>query len=286
MKLYPCFALLLALLSCNGLTDGQGSKYASPAGYDLNTPQKLHVRESMQEISGIIHHERDGMFMAINDEEGRIFKMDVTVDEPYENWKFGKNTDYEDLAFTGEDYLVLKSNGMLYWVENMFTDSVSSLSYEAPVKGKREFETAYYDKAAKGVIIICKSCEVDKKMGRTSAYRFDINTKTFDNEPYFQINVEEISKRVKEKKDKLKAFQPSAAAIHPLQKRLYIVSSVNHLLVITSLKGGVEEVFDLPHKRFRQPEGITFAPNGDMYISNEAGEGTANILKFTYQPSR
>jgi len=31
---------------------------------------------------------------------------------------------------------------------------------------------------------------------------------------------------------------------------------------------------------FNQPEGLTFAPNGDLYISNEGGEGVATILKF------
>lgn len=283
MKLYPFGALLLTLLSCNGLTEGQGGKYASPKGYDLNLPQKLHVRGSMQEISGIVHHEKDGQFMAINDEEGRIFKMDVNQDEPYENWKFGKNTDYEDIVHTGKDWLVLKSNGSLFLIQDVFTDSISSLEYDAPVKGKREFESAYYDPASNGVVIICKHCEVDKKTGLTSAYRFDMSTLKYDSLPFFRIAVKDIAKNME---SKIKNFSPSAAAIHPLQKRLYIISAVNHLLVITDLKGQVIEVFNLPQTRFRQPEGITFAPNGDMYISNEAGEGSANILKFTYQPSR
>lgn len=287
MKLYPCCALLLLLLSCNGLTEGQSGKAPSPEGYNLATPEKLRVRGSMQEISGIIHHGKDGEFMAINDEEGRIFRMDVRADKPYENWKFGKNTDYEDLAFTGKDYFVLKSNGSLFHVQNMFTDSISAVEYELPVKGRKEFETAYYDRNVNSIIIICKHCEGDKKQHRTSAYRFNLTTMAFDPAPFFQISVAEILDKMTEKKEKLKAFQPSAAAIQPLQRRLYIVASVNHLLVITDLKGKVEEVYQLPHTRFRQPEGITFAPNGDMFISNEAGdEGSANILKFKYQPGK
>lgn len=283
MKLYPFGALLLLLLSCNGFSDGQTGQYATPKGYDLNMPKKLHVRGSMQEISGIVHHEQGDQFIAVNDEEGRLFKMNITEDEPYENWKFGKNTDYEDVAFTGKQWVVLKSNGSLFVLEDMFTDSVSALEYESPIKGKREFETAYFDPGSNSIVIVCKGCEVDKKTGYTSAYRFDVTTLKYDAEPFYKIDVKEISKHTK---DKLKSFSPSGAAIHPIQKRLFIISSVNHLLVITDLKGKVQEVYNLPHTRFRQPEGITFAPNGDMYISNEAGEGSANILKFTYQPSR
>lgn len=82
----------------------------------------------------------------------------------------------------------------------------------------------------------------------------------------------------------MRFFKPSAAAIHPIEKRLYIVASVNGLLVITDLQGHVQEAYNLKHRLFLQPEGLAFAPNGDMYISNEGGyDGTANILKFSYK---
>ncbi len=65
--------------------------------------------------------------------------------------------------------------------------------------------------------------------------------------------------------------------------KLYIVASVGKLLVIASKIGEVEEVFRLDPVLYNQPEGLTFAPNGDLYISNEGGEGIATILKFIYK---
>ena len=45
----------------------------------------------------------------------------------------------------------------------------------------------------------------------------------------------------------------------------------------------MEQVFKLDPALYNQPEGMTFAPNGDLYISNEGGEGIATILKFKYK---
>ena len=47
--------------------------------------------------------------------------------------------------------------------------------------------------------------------------------------------------------------------------------------------GLLNAVYPLDKTMFRQPEGITFMPNGNLLISNEAKGSTANILIFAYQ---
>jgi hypothetical protein len=62
---------------------------------------------------------------------------------------------------------------------------------------------------------------------------------------------------------------------------LYIISSVNKLLVVADRKGGVKKVYPIDPGLFKQPEGISFTPSGSIIISNEAaGVGVANILIF------
>ena len=80
-------------------------------------------------------------------------------------------------------------------------------------------------------------------------------------------------------------FEPSAAAIHPISKRLYILSSAGQLLVITDTRGQVLEAYDLNPDVFPQAEGIAFAPNGDMYITNEGKFGPPTLLRFAYLPN-
>ncbi|WP_436491657.1 hypothetical protein [Chitinophaga sp. ARDCPP14] len=271
---------LLFLLSCN-LSDREQKVYASPRGYDLKEPVRYRVRESMQEISGIELFPDEHKIMAINDEEGRIYQLDVLAKEPYPHFKFAKDGDYEDICHTDSGWFVLKSNGSLFQVHGLFTDSVYSDHHKMPKTGKKEFETTYYDSAHNGIVMICKNCEDDKRHGVTSAYRFDLATKTFDTTAVYKFNNQEIARLAG---SDMRFFKPSAAAIHPIEKRLYIIASVNGLLVIADLQGHVQEAYNLKHRLFLQPEGLAFAPNGDMYISNEGGyDGTANILKFTYK---
>lgn len=272
--------LLVLFISCNAFSD-QDKKYGSPKGYRLTEPVRYRVRESMQEISGIVLHPDPQHIYAINDEEGKIFLINLDANEPYPITKFGKSGDYEDLVFTGEGWVVLKSNGTLFHVTDAFTDSVDATSYRLERPGKQEFESVYFEPATNNIVLICKQCEEDKHQMATSAYRFNMGAKQFDTVPAYRLNVADIARLGG---TDIKNYRPAAAAIHPVEKRLYIVSSVNEMLVIAGLDGKVQEVYHLKDNLFRQPEGLSFAPNGDMYISNEAGDGTANILKFTYKP--
>jgi hypothetical protein len=52
-------------------------------------------------------------------------------------------------------------------------------------------------------------------------------------------------------------------------------------LVTADRKGNIKKMYELDPKLFKQPEGITFTPTGDLLISNEAAlTGSANILIF------
>jgi len=272
--------LVLLFVSCNAFSDQQ-KKHSSPKGYKLTEPQKFRVRESMQEISGIQLSPDEHHIYAINDEQGKIFMIDLSTTKPYPTSKFDRSGDYEDLVYTPKGWIVLKSNGTLYQVHDIFTDSVTSTEYSFHKKGKQEFESIYLEPGSNSLVIICKQCEEDKAQRASSAYRFNLSTMQYDADPAYRIDVREIGKILGVD---MKNFRPSAAAIHPIEKRLYIIDAINNLLVITDMSGKVQEAHYLKSRLYEQPEGISFAPNGDMYISNEAGDGIADILKFTYKP--
>jgi hypothetical protein len=131
--------------------------------------------------------------------------------------------------------------------------------------------------------MLCKSCIHEDDQGIRTAYRFDLKTRAFDPTPFYTFNRSKVNDLLQNAAIK---FAPSAAAIHPFNKHLYILSATSNLLVIADNRGDVTEVYELYPADFPKSEGIAFAPNGDMYISNETKNGAPpTLLRFPYQPN-
>lgn len=268
------FLILVGYQSCNSQKNTK--PLPTPPQYDLNNPVVFDLPAGLAEISGIAYYPKDSSVFAIIDEEGLFFKIYLNGSGTIKKWNFGKGRDFEDVVMHDGNFYVLVSNGDIETLKFMGDSIITSKSDLAGASKKvNEFETLYYDDSL-GLVLICKECEDDKKEAVT-AWGFTPDSIAY-NPSLFSIDVTKIAEASAEKKFR---FKPSAAAIHPVTKELYIVSSVNKLLVIAGRNGDVKEVYPLDPKIYKQPEGITFTPWGDLLISNEAGEsGNPNILIF------
>jgi hypothetical protein len=138
----------------------------------------------------------------------------------------------------------------------------------------------YADTARKALIVVCKNCAMDSK-AEVSAFAFYPDSIGFVNTPVFRFNADTIKKMSPHKTSK---FQPSAAGIHPVLRKLFIISSAANQLVVADLNGNPEAVYELGKKLFPQPEGLTFKNDGTLYISNEGVTSRSTILRFLYKP--
>ena len=175
----------------------------------------------------------------------------------------------------------LKSNGNISRIFNPFTDSMRSEEFKFPLKSKYDFETLFHEPGTNRLIILCKECYTSGD--KTSGYAFKTDTGSIDSIPAFFLDISSLPERPFSDKQTLK---PSGAAFHPVTGELYIIASANALLIIASPDGMAKKAYKLDKKIFKQPEGITFSPEGDLFISNEARNGMANILRFTYSPTQ
>jgi uncharacterized protein YjiK len=275
---FKCFCILFAIgvLTGCGASDSK-TLYPSPANYDLNHPYKLQLSAQLDEISGIAYYPKDTSLFAIVDEEGWLYKIYAKKQGSLRKWKFGKQGDYEDVMLIDSSFYVLKSNGDITKVRFDASDSVYTETYIFPESaGKNEFESMYYDKQSGNIEMLCKDCASDKK-AMLSIWSFNIETRQYDLSPH-TIDVAPIAKTLGENKVR---FKPSATAVNPITKELYMVSAVNKVLVIADTSGKVIEVFQLSPTVFAQPEGIAFTPSGDLLISNEINMGAySNVLLF------
>ena len=254
-----------------------------PFAYDLSEPTRIELPKELNEISGIVYYPKDTSIFSIVDEDGLFYKTYLNRNNQSKVWRFDKKHDFEDLVLQDSTFYILVSNGDIDKVK-FYADSISLIKSKFPDADKKinEFEALYYDEQAKKLVMICKNCEEDKEdKKQVTACGISLDSLQYSPDLY-HINVQPVAEKLGVEKLHLK---PSAAAFNPVTKDLYVLASVNKLLLIFDQKGQFKDVFKLDALMFKQPEGLAFTPQGDMIISNEAGKngGSANILIFKYK---
>jgi len=268
--------------------------------YDLSEPdKKTKLPSDLREISGI-QVLGNGLIAAVEDEHGIIYIVDFESGEIKDKIKFGDRGDYEGIVLVGKTAWTLKSNGNLYQVKDFEKgeDDLKTEKYETGLSKKNDTEGLAYDKRNDRLLIACKGHPFpDDKEGThlKAIYSFDLEEKQLQPEPLILIELDTLKDlkdynlfssmgiRIMSYFDENKGdvtFQPSDIAIHPISGNYYIIGAVGDLLLVYSPDGKLLSVVILEDSIFKQAEGICFDNNGDLYISNEGGDGKGNILKF------
>lgn len=261
------------LLGCDNKKNTKGSYENSPR-YDLASPKIINLPVELDEISGIAYYPKDTSVFAVIDEDGLLYKIPIMDPSKTRNWVFDKSRDYEDLLLRDSTFYALVSNGDIVSIHFDGDSITTRKSTFSEVSGKKtnEFEGMYLD--SNRIIIMCKECEEDKKSKVSFFYFNDSIYK-----PYFSINASRIAEKMDKNKVELKA---SAVAVNPVTNELYIISSVSKVLLVADKSGNIKELYTLNPKIYKQPEGMTFTPAGDLIISNEVfleNHATLLILK-------
>jgi len=270
------------LLSCdndisskNGLVpkDEAASKFKDSELYNFSQPYLINLPPMLDEISGIAYYPKDTSVFAIIDEEALLYKIPINNPMNIQQWAFGKAGDYEDIILKDSIFYVLLSNGGIRTLQ-FKGGEIKTGKFDFILdtnKKENEFESMYVDSGR--IILLCKDCEADKKV-KTSRYSFDMAAGLYHEiEP---LNNGKVADLIDDDKVALKA---SAAAINPVTNELYVVSAINKTIYIFDESLNPKEFYELNPKIYKQPEGLTFTPEGDLIISNEVYlEGNPNLL--------
>lgn len=289
----PRFWLLLVLIAITilgaqwGISNWMGEgKSARPDGfpYRLNEPDlRLGLSSELAEISGLAIHP-DGRLLAVQDEKGYVYSLDLVSGEVIDKYKFEKSGDYEGIAVNGKHTFVLRSDGDVYRIKNLGKDNQKTKKLENALETRNDAEGLEFDADGK-LLIACKGdSRIDgNKKDHRAVYAFDLQTNVLSEKPFLDIKLEKLKSLTRDDKTN---FRPSALARHPITGDYYILATVGKLLVVLSPDGEPYRAIDLRGGDFLQPEGIAFLANGDLLISNEAHVkgGRATLLRFTYQP--
>lgn len=264
--------------------------------YDLSAPdQTFKLSKKLTEISGLSLSPDGKQLVAVNDEQGKIFFLNKENGKIEKEVKFNSSGDYEGIESVNDKIYVVKSNGDVFRVKDIKNEKSKTKEYNTDLNSKYDVEGLGYDEINNQLLLACKGKAGDKKdMKRKRAvYAFDLEEHKLKKQPAYVIDRDEIGKQFKaenfseELVDALSsdyasdAFAPSGIAIHPKTYDICMVSSVGKLFIVLSPIGTIKYMQKLDSSLFKQPEGICFDNNGDLYISSEGKNGRAKLFQFS-----
>lgn len=274
MKLTTIFIQLIFLLGFQFSLNAQG-KDSFP--YDLEAPKDVFVMPSyLEEISGLTYF-APNQLAALNDEHGRVYVYDIQDRKIVQRIRFEGNGDFEALELVGKDMYAIKSNGKMFRfnidVEGVVETINSPFSYDNNIEGLG------YDKKSNNLLLALKeSGDIEGvKVKGKAVYGYNLDTKAFSKTPLFVLKDSDLERVLSAKSTKLR---PSGIAVHPITGDIYMVASVGRALVVFDNTGKPKNLTLLKRSLFPQPEGITFTPNGDLFIANEVDGDGGTILRF------
>lgn len=294
--------LLIFLIIYPLMTDAQtGNKSAegrSDPGYDLSAPDKVYILPpALLEISGIAV--LDGSTIAcVEDEHEAVYIYDISKNQITRQIFTGHKGDYEGITRVGRTIYLLRSDGMLTEIADYDQDKFKRTIYKTNIPWN-DNEGLCYDQKNNRLLVAPK--EIPKKDSRYFDFRliysFDLADKKMLTEPVFRFSMAEIRKFALDNKIRVPViskkgaaspvpdihFRISAIGIHPVTGNLFVISGPESILFVFDRKGNIVFMEQLDKNLFRQPEGISFMKNGDMFISNEGKGKAATIVKFSFR---
>jgi hypothetical protein len=264
----------------------------------------------LNEVSGLAALDERRVAM-VQDELGELFVFDLRAGRIVERMKFGPKGDYEGLARVGEEFWVLRSDGLLLQLQHR-EGRLDVVARSSLVAAFTEYEGLDYDPTLELLLVAPKdrpklptrpkrskqagSPEAEPVEDRRPVLGFDPRTHRQTAEPVLSISIERVvaeaalrqlwmPSRTTRKGEERVRFDPrfSAIAVHPITKAIYLLSARERGLLVVDREGGLLDYQLLDSDLMPQPEGITFLPNGAMLIASEAAGRVPMLHLFRYR---
>ena len=244
--------------------------------YQLTAPdEKYTLPKELKEVSGLTYYKPDQL-LCVEDEDAVVYVYDTKKKEVAQTFGFGGYGDFEGIEYVNDEIYVLESNGNLFRfkasVDSPDSKQIGRTKTDLPEK--TEVEGLGYDSKTKRLLIAVKN---GKGSSDKAVYSFDLLNKAVFRD--MSLTDEQLQGAGIDPK----TYKPSGIAVHPITGEWYMLTSAGKRLLITNRQAKIIYSEPLDPTAFRQPEGICFAPNGDLFIASEGNGKKGYILKFNYK---
>lgn len=283
-------AVYFLIAGCFGLSFASSTLFE----YNFNSPSStIQLPEILHEVSGLTVV-NETTLACVQDEKGILFLYDIPSKSIKKTIDFHGDGDYEGIAPVGKDMYILRSDGMLFCVENYQSSNFKLDSIQTNIP-TLDNEGLCYDKKNKQLLIGAKS-----KLGKTPEFKYiraiyglDLKTKKLSDSPVITLNTQEIVQFAKDNNIQMHTregktgnepnlkLKISGVYIHPKTQDVYVLSAADYYLFVLDPSGKLKMIHPLNRELFNKAEGIAIQKNGTIFISNEGQLNHPTILQFT-----
>jgi uncharacterized protein YjiK len=260
--------------------------------YDLAGAPSWQTRlpKDLDEISGLAFT-GDGRLFAQGDQDATIWQLDARTgrvlksftvasgkDDPDMGKKSGKNTlagDIEDIQIVGDRFFLVSSNGVLIeFREGADGGSVPYTAHDTGLGDTCEIEGLAHDRASQSLLILCKIPHKQYK-DQVVVFEWPLGGGATAKTPRIRVDYSKLAGTGSS------SFHGSALALAPDGKSLVLIAGPQEAFAELSLDGEVLSSGGLDRKAHRQPEGLAFAPDGTLLMSDEGAGKRATLSGYS-----
>jgi uncharacterized protein YjiK len=268
----------------------QGSlfhKYYSIANlpFNLGKPDKLYkLDRELNEISGLTWQPQINRLLAVSDDNSHVFALEMNGNIDF-CFDLSEINDFEAITTSSDRIIVMSSTGLLYdisfdWKER---EIKSIIKYRSGLTTLQEPEGMCLSRSKNSLLIALKGKPGKNLYSVFGKAIYSLPVERFGKKAKksFVFKIDDLMHSYPETKKKHREFAFSGCDIDPLTKDLYVISAVNEwLFVFDSDKGQLKHAERLSIEEFKQPEGICFDDDGDLYIASEGKSEKAILAVF------
>ncbi len=269
----------VASIPAPGATASPGENFAL-ANYDLENPaRRFKLPKQWREISGLTML-AENRILAHDDERGVVFEIGYGDGSIVKAFALGDGRDpvaddFEGIAAAeGRVYLVSSSGRLYEFDEGGGGGTAPYNMYATGVGRDHEIEGLAYDPERRVLLLVSKNPRNPRQAGKVAIYRWSLDTRQLLEDGPLLIAAAAFSRRIDGKQ-----FQPSGIERHPASGNYFVVAARQHAVAEITPQGQVLAVRELAAGRHPQTEGITFAADNTLVVSDE-GVGKRATLTF------
>ena len=279
MERLSTFGLLISLC-CVASERPLPDSSSAISWYDLadKKPSSVELPRKLREISGLAMSP-DGRLFAHNDESGVVYEVDYLKGKIVKSFSLGRfavRADFEGLAIVGDRFFLVTSWGNLYeFSEGGDRNYVAYKMYRTALTLAHDVEGLCYDPDTHSLLMACKEYPGKGYAKSKAVYAFSLETMKLQKKPRFLLPLRKLTRETRHK-----LFNPSGIERHPKTGTFFVLAAQGESVVEISPTGELLGQVTFRGGTHKHAEGITFAPDLTLLISDEGGRKRAELTRY------